>query len=101
MQLLLPPGSGELSYDDVVELYDYPPQRPWIRANFVSTLDGAVQGTDFEGGFAVQPGGQAHPRCAAVPRRRGRDRRQHGARRGLSAGQVHRPDAPPSGDGSG
>ncbi|MEJ7708197.1 MAG: pyrimidine reductase family protein [Nocardioidaceae bacterium] len=55
MQLLLPPGSGELSYDDVVELYDYPPQRPWIRANFVSTLDGAVQGTDSKAGSLSSP----------------------------------------------
>lgn len=55
MQLLFPPGSGELSYDDVVELYDYPLQRPWIRANFVSTLDGVVQGPDFKSGSLSSP----------------------------------------------
>ncbi|GAA4545595.1 pyrimidine reductase family protein [Pseudonocardia xishanensis] len=40
---LLPPGP-DLSDDDLPGVYAYPPalDRPWVRVNFVSSLDGAV-----------------------------------------------------------
>lgn len=38
--------------DDLAELYAYPADldRPWVRANFVSTLDGAASGPDGRSG---------------------------------------------------
>ena len=38
--------------DDLAELYAYPADldRPWVRANFVSTLDGAASGADGRSG---------------------------------------------------
>jgi riboflavin biosynthesis pyrimidine reductase len=50
VQSLFPTVPNELSYEDPVELYAYPAERPWLRANFVSSLDGAVQGTDHRSG---------------------------------------------------
>lgn len=50
MQSLFPTAPSELSYDDLVELYAYPAERPWMRANFVSSLDGAAQGSDHRSG---------------------------------------------------
>ncbi|MBA2446110.1 MAG: pyrimidine reductase family protein [Nocardioidaceae bacterium] len=50
MQSLFPGSSSELSYEDLTELYDYPSHGVWVRANFVSTLDGAVQGADHKSG---------------------------------------------------
>jgi riboflavin biosynthesis pyrimidine reductase len=40
---LLPPGP-DVSADDLAEVYAYPPglTAPWVRVNFVSSLDGAV-----------------------------------------------------------
>lgn len=55
MRLLLDDGSGstprdpsrDLSVDEIAALYDVPPTSPtWLRANFVSTLDGAATGRD-------------------------------------------------------
>lgn len=48
VQSLFPASSDDLSYDDLVELYAYPAKQVWVRANFVSTLDGAVQGPDHK-----------------------------------------------------
>jgi riboflavin biosynthesis pyrimidine reductase len=50
VQSLFPTAPSELSYDDLVELYAYPAERPWLRANFVSSLDGAAQGSDHRSG---------------------------------------------------
>lgn len=50
MQSLFPSSTSDLSYDDLTELYDYPVNRVWVRANYVSTLDGAVQGSDHRSG---------------------------------------------------
>lgn len=50
MQSLYPTTPHELSYDDLAELYAYPAARPWVRANFVSSLDGAAQGSDQRSG---------------------------------------------------
>ncbi len=46
MQSLFPTAPSELGYDDLAELYAYPPGRPWVRANFVTSIDGAAQGAD-------------------------------------------------------
>jgi riboflavin biosynthesis pyrimidine reductase len=46
VQSLFPTAPSELSYDDLAELYAYPVERPWLRANFVGSLDGAAQGSD-------------------------------------------------------
>ncbi|MBA3266203.1 MAG: pyrimidine reductase family protein [Nocardioidaceae bacterium] len=48
MRSLFPSFTDELSYDDLIELYDYPAKKAWVRANFVSSLDGAVQGSDHK-----------------------------------------------------
>ena len=50
MQALFPTEPSALTDDDVAELYGYPVERTWVRANFVSTLDGAVQGADDRAG---------------------------------------------------
>jgi riboflavin biosynthesis pyrimidine reductase len=50
VQALYPSAPSSLSDDDVAELYGYPVERTWVRANFVSTLDGAVQGGDDRAG---------------------------------------------------
>ncbi len=50
MQSLYPTSPSELSDDDLAELYAYPHERRWVRANFVSTLDGAAQGDDNKSG---------------------------------------------------
>lgn len=43
------PGT-ELDHDALREAYAAPPGRGWLRANFVSTLDGAVTGADGRSG---------------------------------------------------
>lgn len=58
MQSLFPNTPHELSDDDLAELYAYPPDRVWTRANFVSTLDGAVQGPDHRSGSISGPADQ-------------------------------------------
>jgi riboflavin biosynthesis pyrimidine reductase len=50
VQSLYPTEPGELSDDDLVELYAYPAEWAWLRANFVATLDGAAQGEDHRSG---------------------------------------------------
>lgn len=39
---LLPSPARNLSDEDLLGLYAYPPQRPWIRLNFISSLDGSA-----------------------------------------------------------
>jgi riboflavin biosynthesis pyrimidine reductase len=46
VQALYPTTPSSLTDDDIAGLYGYPVERTWVRANFVSTLDGAVQGSD-------------------------------------------------------
>lgn len=50
MRSLLPRPRADLSYDDLVGLYDLPPDAgsrgQWVRAVFVSSMDGAAQGPD-------------------------------------------------------
>jgi riboflavin biosynthesis pyrimidine reductase len=50
VQALYPTSPSSLSDDDIAELYRYPVERTWVRANFVSTADGAVQGSDERAG---------------------------------------------------
>jgi riboflavin biosynthesis pyrimidine reductase len=50
VQALFPTSPSSLSDDDIAELYRYPVERTWVRANFVSTVDGAVQGSDDRAG---------------------------------------------------
>ncbi len=50
MQSLFPTSPSELSDDDLAELYAYPVDRRWVRANLVTTLDGAAQGADDKSG---------------------------------------------------
>ena len=59
MHLLLPspaerPWAASLDDDALAALYGYPrgvtAERPWVRANFVSTLDGAATGADGRSG---------------------------------------------------
>ncbi len=50
MQSVFPTTPSELSDDDLAELYAYPVDRRWVRANFVTTLDGAAQGSDDKSG---------------------------------------------------
>jgi riboflavin biosynthesis pyrimidine reductase len=50
VQGLYPTSPSSLADDDIAELYAYPVERTWVRANFVSTLDGAVQGPDDKAG---------------------------------------------------
>jgi riboflavin biosynthesis pyrimidine reductase len=47
---LFPTSPAELSTDDLVELYAYPAEQRWVRANFVSSVDGAAQGPDKRSG---------------------------------------------------
>jgi riboflavin biosynthesis pyrimidine reductase len=47
---LFPSTPSALSDDDLEELYAYPVERRWLRANFVSSLDGAAQGPDHKSG---------------------------------------------------
>lgn len=39
---LLPAPAANLSDDDLLNLYAYPAQRPWVRFNFISSLDGSA-----------------------------------------------------------
>jgi len=55
VQSLFPTSPSELSDADLFELYAYPVERQWVRANFVSTLDGAVQGPDQRSGSLSSP----------------------------------------------
>lgn len=55
MQSLFPASPNELSDSDLAQLYAYPLDRRWVRANFVSTLDGAAQGPDERSGSLSSP----------------------------------------------
>jgi riboflavin biosynthesis pyrimidine reductase len=50
VQSLYPTSPTELSDDDLTTLYAYPHDQFWVRANFVSTVDGAAQGSDHKSG---------------------------------------------------
>jgi riboflavin biosynthesis pyrimidine reductase len=50
VQSLYPTTPSDLSHEDLVEIYAYPHDRRWVRANFVTTLDGAAQGSDNKSG---------------------------------------------------
>lgn len=50
MQSLFPTAPSDLTDDDLAGLYAYPVERTWVRSNFVSTVDGAVQGGDGRSG---------------------------------------------------
>jgi riboflavin biosynthesis pyrimidine reductase len=52
---IIHPRVAELDQDGIADLYAYPPDRPWLRANFVSTLDGSAQGTDGRSGTINGP----------------------------------------------
>ncbi len=55
MQPLYPTTPSRLSNADLAELYAYPAEGSWVRANFVATIDGAVQGPDLRSG-SLSPG---------------------------------------------
>ncbi len=47
MRRLLPdPDPGPLTDEDLLAAYAFPDARPWVRANFVTTLDGVIRGGD-------------------------------------------------------
>jgi len=48
--LLPPPVQDDVDDETLTELYAYPADRPWVRANMVSSLDGAVTGPDARSG---------------------------------------------------
>jgi riboflavin biosynthesis pyrimidine reductase len=50
VQSLYPTSPTELSDEDLLTLYAYPHERFWVRANFVSSVDGAAQGSDYKSG---------------------------------------------------
>ena len=39
---LLPHSAADRSDDDLLELYGYPAERPWVRFNFITSLDGSA-----------------------------------------------------------
>jgi len=41
---LLPTPASQIDREQIVELYRFQPDRPWVRGIFVSSVDGAVQG---------------------------------------------------------
>ena len=57
------PSSGEIEPEDA---YTYPPGQPWLRANMVSTVDGAAAGGD---GLSGSVSGEADKRVFGVLRR--------------------------------
>lgn len=46
----LTPSGSPLNDAELAEFYRCPPDRRWVRANFVATLDGAAQGPDSRSG---------------------------------------------------
>jgi 5-amino-6-(5-phosphoribosylamino)uracil reductase len=53
VQRLWPIGGGdEIGDDELAELYAYPPDRPCVRVNFVSSIDGAVTVDGRSGGLS-------------------------------------------------
>ncbi|HEY1974725.1 MAG TPA: pyrimidine reductase family protein [Pseudonocardia sp.] len=59
MQSLWPPGAtgNELTADELAAVYAYPDQldRPYLRVNFVSSLDGSVAVQGLSGGLSSAP----------------------------------------------
>jgi riboflavin biosynthesis pyrimidine reductase len=58
VQSLFPTAPSALTDEDLAGLYAYPVERRWVRANFVSTLDGTVQGADGRAGSISPPADQ-------------------------------------------
>jgi riboflavin biosynthesis pyrimidine reductase len=57
MRRILPPGGpGDV---ELSEAYAYPPERPWVRANMVATVDGAAAGGDGLSGTVSGPADRA------------------------------------------
>jgi riboflavin biosynthesis pyrimidine reductase len=50
VQSLFPAEPSELNADDLAELYAYPSETTWVRANFVSSVDGAAQAAEGRSG---------------------------------------------------
>ena len=46
MRRLYPSPAAVVTDADLIASYEFPPQRPWVRANMVATLDGAIRGND-------------------------------------------------------
>ena len=46
MRSLHPDAIEAVTADDLERWYAYPPDRTWVRANMVSTIDGAIRGSD-------------------------------------------------------
>ncbi len=59
VQSLFPTSPNEVTPDDLIELYAYPSERTWVRANFVSTLDGSAQGAESRSGALSSGADQA------------------------------------------
>ncbi len=55
MVRIIHPRVAEVDRDGIAELYAFPPDRFWLRANFVSTLDGSAQGPDGRSGTINGP----------------------------------------------
>jgi len=53
--ILGPPRLQDLDDATLAKLYAYPAHGRWVRANFVSTLDGAIQGADGVSGSLSTP----------------------------------------------
>lgn len=53
MDLLLPAEHHQVTDDELVRLYDFPPDlnRPWVKVNFISSADGAVSLGGRSGGL--------------------------------------------------
>lgn len=52
MRQVHPSYRDDLSQDDLLELYAYPGDRPWVRANMVSSLDGTATVDGRSGGLS-------------------------------------------------
>ena len=46
MRRLYPSPAADVTEEDLSATSAFPPQRPWVRANMVATLDGAIRGHD-------------------------------------------------------
>lgn len=52
---LLVPHAREVGVDDLAELYAVPEGRPWLRMNFIATIDGGAWGADGLSGSINNP----------------------------------------------
>lgn len=66
MRRIHPAPETDLTDEDVRAAYAFPDQRPWVRANMVSTLDGTMRGTDGSSRSISSPADQ---RVFALARR--------------------------------